>query len=127
MQYLREPDEESTFQIIQDSDDEFGDDDQPMHPEFGFRQPEVDNQDEPIDGLDMNSDAEVDFDDSCELEDNFIELVGGPPVKDTDEVVGPAAAVDDAPKLEDILPKDKVRLMRRFLYGDEDHSDTESG
>ncbi|KAA3673514.1 uncharacterized protein DEA37_0001451 [Paragonimus westermani] len=85
------------------------------------REPVVDYVEEIPEGLLLNSDVE-DESEGSELVDNFVELAGGHTVHDKDEedsAVGRTNLNANSPSaLKDMLGKDKVLMMERFLYGD---------
>ncbi|KAK4473474.1 hypothetical protein MN116_002840 [Schistosoma mekongi] len=88
-----------------------------------IREPEVDYDEHIVGDLNMDSEAES-FDTESELEDNFVELAGGNVVKssetdDDDTNIVENSLVNEDPTQTDIsrIPKDKVALMERFLYG----------
>ncbi|KAF7233821.1 Low temperature viability protein, partial [Paragonimus skrjabini miyazakii] len=90
------------------------------------REPVVDYDEEIPEGLLLNSDVE-DESEGSELVDNFVELAGGHTVHDTDE---DDPAVDrtkinntSSSALKDLLSKDKMLMMERFLYGDNARGD----
>ncbi|VDP90073.1 unnamed protein product [Echinostoma caproni] len=83
------------------------------------REPEADARDMVVEGLGLDSDEEEEIEEQSELEDNFVELAGGHALedKDTDEAVNDS----DRPRQinpRDVLGQDKVLMMERFLFGD---------
>lgn len=78
-----------------------------------IREPVVDEPELPED-FDLPSD----FEDECsELEDNFVEIAGGEPVRD-DSDEAQSGASQCAISSQGNLPHNKVLMMERFLYGD---------
>ncbi|KAF5400363.1 Low temperature viability protein [Paragonimus heterotremus] len=123
MQHLKSAmdfNDQTTFRITAIPEDKQAPDDLNIADETP-REPVVDYVEEIPEGLLLNSDVEDESEES-ELVDNFVELAGGHTVHDTDEDdpavdrVQPNTTSSSA--LKDLLGKDKVLMMERFLYGD---------
>ncbi|KAF6777769.1 Low temperature viability protein [Paragonimus kellicotti] len=131
MQHLKSAmdfNDRTTFRITAIPEDKQAPDDLSIADETP-REPVVDFVEEIPDDLLLNSDVE-DESEGSELVDNFVELAGGHTVHDTDE---DDPAVDRAKlnttsssDLKDLLGKDKVLMMERFLYGDNVRGDGDS-
>ncbi|GAA29379.2 protein LTV1, partial [Clonorchis sinensis] len=84
------------------------------------REPVVDEPPIP-EGLGLNSDSD-DIDVTSDLEDNFVELAGGSAVKYKESGDEASEEEDEQPEnlpaLTDMFPQNKVLMMERFLYGD---------
>ncbi|THD20543.1 hypothetical protein D915_008721, partial [Fasciola hepatica] len=86
------------------------------------REPEADPRDMVVEGLGIDSDDEIEVD--SDLEDNFVEIAGGHTVEDedTDEPDGTRQKIDSDrvryANPREVLAQDKVLMMERFLYGD---------
>lgn len=75
-----------------------------------------------VEGLGLDSDEELEVD--SDLEDNFVELAGGHAVEDEDTDQAQETHQPDHPdrmqqaNSREMLAQDKVLMIERFLYGD---------
>ncbi|CAL8105631.1 unnamed protein product [Calicophoron daubneyi] len=130
MQHLKsatEFNERAEYKIVGIPEDEELKTDEPDSVGENLREPEVDPDNSVPDDLGLNSDAEQ-LSEYSEIEDDFIELAGGHKVVDSEEVCGENGDLEadgQAKHPRDLLPKDKVLMMERFLYGDNEQNVSE--